>query len=41
MLSFGTLRRYEYFFRMDKEKGKPFLDSREQLLEAVEEHFAN
>ena len=25
---------------MDKVKGKPFIDNREQLLEAVEEHFA-
>ena len=26
---------------MDKVKGRPFIDNREQLLEAVEEHFAN
>ena len=39
LLSFGTLRRYEYFFRL--EKTRPFIDNREQLLEAIEEHFAN
>lgn len=40
-LTFGTLRRYQYFFGLDKQKDKPFIDNREQLLEAVEEHFAN
>jgi hypothetical protein len=40
-LSFGTLRRYQYFFGLDKKKDAPFIDNREQLLEAVEEHFAN
>ena len=39
-LSFGTLRRYQYFFGMDKKKDKPFVDNYEQLLEAVEEHFS-
>ena len=38
-LSFGTLRRYQYYFGLDK-RG-PFLDKKEQLLEAVEEHFSN
>ena len=40
-LSFGTLRRYQYFFGIDKQKGKPFLETHEQLLEAVEDHFVN
>jgi hypothetical protein len=40
-LSFGTLRRYQYFFGLDKLKNKPFIDNRDQLLELVEEHFAN
>ena len=40
-LSFGTLRRYQYFFGMDKRKDTPFIDNHDQLLEAVEEHFAN
>lgn len=26
---------------MDKQKDRPFIDNREQLIEAVEEHFAN
>lgn len=38
-LSFGTLRRYQYFFGQDKQKNKPFAENYEQLLEAVEEHF--
>lgn len=43
-LSFGTLRRYQYFFGLDKraaQEGKPFIDNKEDLLEIVEEHFAN
>lgn len=40
-LSFGTLRRYQYFFKLDKMTGKPFITDREQLLELVEEHFTN
>lgn len=40
-LSFGTLRRYQYFFGIDKQKNKPFIDNYEQLLEAVEDHFVN
>ena len=39
-MSFGTLRRYQYFFGLDKQKNKPFIDNYEQLLEAVEEHFS-
>mmetsp|Transcript_14765 Transcript_14765/g.25119 ORF Transcript_14765/g.25119 Transcript_14765/m.25119 type:complete len:121 (-) Transcript_14765:65-427(-) len=38
-LSFGTLRRYQYYFGLDK--NRPFIDSREELLEAVEEHFTS
>ena len=38
-LSFGTLRRYQYFFGLDKHR--PFIDNHDQLLEAVEEHFSN
>ena len=38
-LSYGTLRRYQYFFKLDKKKDKPYIDSKEQLIEAVEEHF--
>lgn len=39
-LSFGTLRRYQYFFGLDKIPNKPFISDREQLLECVEEHFS-
>lgn len=39
-LSFGTLRRYQYFFGLDKIPDKPFISDREQLLECVEEHFS-
>ena len=28
-LSFGTLRRYQYFFGLDKQEGKPFIDNHE------------
>lgn len=40
-LSFGTLRRYQYFFGLDKVPDKPFISDREQLLECVEEHFSS
>ena len=33
------MRRYQYFFGLDKQKNKPFIDNKEQLLEAIEEHF--
>ena len=26
-LSFGTLRRYQYFFGLDKQKDRPFIDN--------------
>ena len=28
-LSFGTLRRYQYFFGLDKQPGRPFIDNHE------------
>ena len=40
-LTFGTLRRYQYFFGLDKRADLPFVNDRERLLEQVEEHFAN
>ena len=38
-LSFGTLRRYQYYFGLDK--NRPYVESHEELLELVEEHFAS
>ena len=38
-LSYGTLRRYQYYFGIEKKL--PFSDDRERILEAVENHFAN
>ena len=38
-LTFGTLRRYQYYFGLEKKH--PFSDDREKILEIVEEHFAN
>ena len=38
-LSFGTLRRYQYFHGLEK-KG-PFISDPDELLECIEEHFAN
>ena len=40
-LTFGTLRRYQYFFGLDKRKDRPFVEDHERLIEAVEEHFGN
>ena len=40
-LSFGTLRRYQYFFGLDKQKDRAFINNREELIESIEEHFAN
>ena len=40
-LSFGTLRRYQYFFGLDKQKHRPFIANREELIESIEEHFAS
>ena len=40
-LTFGTLRRYQYFFKMDKKEGAKNIDNKEELIEAVEEHFMN
>ena len=40
-LSFGTLRRYQYFFGLDKQKTRPFIANREELIESIEEHFAS
>ena len=39
-LSFGTLRRYQYFFGLDKVPNKPFISDHQQLIECVEEHFS-
>ena len=36
-LSYGTLRRYQYFFGVGKDQ--PYIEHPEALLEAVEEHF--
>ena len=40
-LTFGTLRRYQYFFGIDKQSEKPFVNDKERLIESVEAHFAN
>ena len=38
-MSMGTLRRYAYYFKISENVSQ--IDSREQLIEAVEEHFVN
>ena len=38
-MKFGTLRRYQYKFGL--EKRQPITYNREKILEVVEEHFAN
>ena len=40
-LTFGTLRRYQYFFGLDKRTDRPFIEDMDRLIESVEEHFSN